>query len=102
MEVGEPHLALVTMPEPVAQFADELLHRLAYNPETCPPELRISGNWGADGHGGPGHQDESTDACGTQLGRVCFRGCFVHVGKAIYRVDRYDRRTEQWTAHWPD
>lgn len=90
------------MSESTTTFAVELLHRLAWNPETCPPGLRISGNYGASGHGGPGHQDASSDECGTFPGIVCFRGCFVHVGSAIYQVDRYDLRSNEWSAHWPD
>ena len=90
------------MSTPSTMFADELLHRLAYNPETCPPGLAISGNYGADGHGGPGHQDASTEECRTPLGRVCFHGCYVHVGDTIYRIGRYHRETREWDAHWPD
>lgn len=83
-------------------FADELLRRLAYLPETSPPGLALKGDWGADGHGGPGHQGASTDICGTYPGMVCFYGSYVHVGDAIYRIDRYHLESHQWEARWPD
>lgn len=87
---------------PVTWFADELLRRIAYLPDTVPSGMRVTGNYGANGHGGPGHQGAPTDECGTRLGMVCFMGSFVHVGDAIYRVGRYHLDRNEWEGVWPD
>jgi hypothetical protein len=99
------HSCVIGHADPTTWISTDFLYLLAYHPNDCCDKVSLTGGFGTDGHGGPGHQDADNTECGTLPGMVCFKDCVLRIvgdnRTVVYRVVRVVN-VHTWLGVWPD
>lgn len=100
-----PHLQIVDAPQHI-QITNFILSEVFwFESVKGEPHPFATLERAKEGHGSTGHGSGDYD-CGVFPGSVCFHNAIFKINAEektmIYRVDKYLRELDRWTAHWPD